>query len=98
MSPPFVVLTVTVAVPLADANVFGLTLQVVKDAGDAQLNVTCALNPLSAATVMALVNVAVCPALTVTVVVPEVVREKSGGAVTVKLNGADVPPGAGSTT
>lgn len=98
MSPFFVVVTVTVAVPLPEVRVLGLTLQVVKDAGVAQIKATWALNPLSGETVMALVNVAVCPALTVTVVVPEVVREKSGGAVTVKLNGADVPPGAGSTT
>ena len=97
MSPPFVVATVTVAVPLPEANVFGLTLHVVKDAGGAQLNVTWALNPASGETVIALVKVAVCPALTVTGF-PEEVREKSGGAVTVKLNGAEVPAGDGSTT
>jgi hypothetical protein len=97
MSPPFVVDTVTVAVPLPEANIFGLTLQVVKDAGGAQLKLTCALNPASGETVIAFVKVAVCPALTATAV-PEEVREKSGGAVTVKLKGAEVPPGAGSTT
>ena len=75
--------TVTVAVPLPEANVFGLTLQVVRDAGGVQVNVTWALNPLSGETVRALVKVAVCPALTVIEVVPEVVREKSGGGVTV---------------
>lgn len=98
MSPPFVVVTVTVAVPLPEANVFGLTLHVVKDAGGPQVKLTWALNPASAETVIALVKVAVWPALTVSVVVPVGVREKSGGAVTVKLDGADVPPGAGSTT
>ena len=46
---------------------------------------------------IAFVNVAVEPALTVWVVVPEEVIEKSGGGVTVKLNGVEVPPGAGST-
>ena len=90
--------TVTVAVPLPEGNELGLTLHVVKDAGGAQLNVTWALKPASGETVIALVNVAVCPAPMVTAVVPEEVREKSGGGVTVKLNGAEVPPGAGSTT
>jgi hypothetical protein len=56
------------------------------------------LKPLRGATVIAFVNIAVCPAFTVCVVVPEDVTEKSGGPVTVKLNGADVPAGAGSTT
>jgi hypothetical protein len=98
MSPPFVVVTVTVAVPVPDGNVFGLTVQVVKDAGGAQLRFTWELKPLRAATVMAFVNMAEVPALTVCVVVPEEVMEKSGGPVTVKLTGADVPPGGGSST
>ena len=38
---------------------------------------------------MALVNMALVPALTVVVVVPEEVTEKSGGGVTVKLTGAE---------
>jgi hypothetical protein len=47
---------------------------------------------------MEFVNVAVVPALTLCVVVPEEVMEKSGGPITVKSKGAEVPPGAGSTT
>jgi hypothetical protein len=93
-----VVVTETEAVPLPLANIFGLTAHVVIVAGGAQVKFTCALNPLSAETVMALVNVAVCPALIVCVVVPVEVIEKSGGGVTVKLNGAEEPPGEGSTT
>ena len=42
-------------------------------------------------------KVAVWPAVTVCVVVPDEVMEKSGGPVMVKLTGADVPPGGGST-
>lgn len=98
--PRAMVVTVTVAVPLPVANVFGFAAQVVAVAADGseQDKLTWAENPLSADTVMAFVNVAVCPAFTVCVVAPEVATEKSGGPVTVKLKGAEVPPGAGSTT
>jgi len=97
------VVTMTEAVPLPVANVFGFTAQVVAVAatGREQDKLTCALKPLRTPTAMVLVNVAVWPAFTVCVVVPELVTEKSGGgggAVTVKFTGAEVPPGAGSTT
>jgi hypothetical protein len=66
--------------------------------GVEQLSATAEENPLWPAITIAFVNVAVDPAATVTLVVPVDVIEKSGGAVTAKLNGADVPAGAGSTT
>jgi hypothetical protein len=56
------------------------------------------LKPLPAAIVRAFVNVAVCPAFTVWVVVPDDVTEKSGGPVTVKFTGADVVPGGTGLT
>ena len=98
--PRAMVVTVTVEVPLPEAKEFGATEQVVAVAlkGRAQDKLTWAEKPFCAAMEIALVNVAVWPAVTVCVVVPEEVIEKSGGPVTVKLNGAEVPPGAGSTT
>ncbi len=97
------VVTVTVAVPLPLANIFGLTAQVVWVAaiGSEQDRLTCEANPFCDVTEMALVNVAGWPALTVCVVGPEEVMEKSGGGgggETVKLKGADVPAGGGSMT
>lgn len=96
--PRAVVVTVTVAVPLPDANTFGLTAQVVAFAvvGREQDKLTCDEKPFCAAIEMAFVNVAVWPALTVCVVVPEEVIVKSGGGgggVTVMLKGRDIPPG-----
>lgn len=98
--PRAVVVTVTVAVPLPEANMLGATVQVVAlaEIGREQDKFTCAEKPLWAATEIALVNVADCPAATVCEVVPDEVMVKSGGGVTVKLKAADVPPGAGSTT
>jgi hypothetical protein len=94
------VVTITLAVPLPLANMFGFTVQVVWDAaiGREHDRVTCEEKPFWAATEIALVNVAVWPALTVCVVAPVDVTAKSGGGVTVKLAGAEVPPGDGSTT
>src|SRR5579864_2905384 len=93
------VVTMTLAVPLPFASMFGLTVQVVLVAaiGREQDRLTCEANPFCGVTEMALVKVAVWPALTVCVVVPDDVTEKSGGPVTVKLVVA-VPPGKGSTT
>src|SRR5579859_5028936 len=84
-TPRDVVVTITVAVPLPEANMLGLTVHVVPDAanGREQDKFTCELKPLSAATVRAFAKVAVWPALTVCAVVPEAVTEKSGGGVTV---------------
>ena len=98
MRPRAVVVTVTVALPLVSTS--GLTVQVVAFAvtGREQIKLTCAEKPLRSETEMTLVNVAVWPALTVCVAVPVEVMEKSGGGVIVKLNGAEVPPGAASTT
>jgi len=61
------VVTVTVAVPLPEAKVFGLTAQVVALAaiGKEHDKFTCDEKPFWAATEIAFVNVAVCPAVTV---------------------------------
>jgi hypothetical protein len=85
------VVTVTVAVPLPVAKVLGLAEQVVLAAavGREQDKVTLAEKPLRAETVMAFVNVAVWPALTVCVVVPAEVTEKAGGAVTISVKVAE---------
>jgi hypothetical protein len=92
-----VVVTVTVAEPLLREG--GLMEQCVAVAAKEQETLTAAEKPLAGVTVTALMNVAVEPALTVWVVVPELMIEKSGGggAVRVKFTGTDVPPGAGST-
>lgn len=65
----------------------GVTVQVVPDAanGIEHDKLTCALKPLRGATEIAFMKVAVWPALTVCVVVPDVVTEKSGGGVTVSV-------------
>src|SRR5258708_2283477 len=98
--PRTMVVTITEAVPLPEANTFGLTAQVVAVAvrGREQDKLTCDENPLWAVTEITFVKVAVWPAATVTDVVPDEVMEKSGGAVTMKLNGADAPAAIGSTT
>src|SRR5260370_26317507 len=98
------VVTLTVAEPLPEANMLGVTVHVVVAVtanGREQDKLTCAEKPLRAETVMALVNVAVWPAFTVCVVVPVAVTEKSGGGGgggTGKVTGLEVPGGAGSTT
>ena len=94
------VVTLTLAVPLPLAREFGLTVQVVLAAenGKEQDKLTCDTNPFWAVTEIALVKLPVWPALMVCAVVPVDVMVKSGGGVTVKLKGAEVPPGAGSTT
>ena len=100
-SPRAVVVTVTVAEPLPVGNDTGLTEQVVAFAvaGREQAKLTCAEKPLCAATEIALVNVALWPAATVSDVVPDDVTEKSGGPVTVKFTGAEgVGEGMGLTT
>ena len=85
--PRAIVVAVTVAVPLPEGSDAGLMEQVVAVAanGSEQVKVTCELKPLMADTVTALVKVAVWPAFTVCVVVPEAVMEKSGGGVTVSV-------------
>jgi len=82
-----VVVTLTLAIPLPDANMFGLTTQMVAVAatGKEQAKLTCEENPPCEETVIAFVNVAVWPALTVCDVGPEAVREKSGGRTTVSV-------------
>ena len=67
MKPRAMVVTVTVAVPLPDANTFGFTVQVVAVAvsGREQDKLTCDEKPLCGVTEIAFVNVAVCPAGTV---------------------------------
>jgi hypothetical protein len=77
-----VVVTVSVAVPVPEARLLGLTLQVVAQAYKEQFKLTCEANPFSGDTERALEKSAVWPALTVWVVVPEDVREKSGGEET----------------
>ena len=90
----------TEAVPLPEANEVGLTEQVVWLAayGREHDRLTCEAKPLCGVTEIVLVKVAVWPAATVCVVLPEEVMEKSGGPVTVKLTGTEVPPGVGSIT
>ena len=65
--PRAMVVTVTVAVPLPVANIFGLTAQVVWVAaiGSEQDRLTCEARPSCAVTEIALVNVAFWPAFTV---------------------------------
>ena len=94
------VVTLTLTVPLPLASMFGLTVHVVAVAatGREQDKLTCDEKPLFAVTEIAFVKLAVCPAGIVCVVIPEDVIEKSGGSVTVKLTGDDVPPGVGSIT
>ena len=63
-----------------------------------QETATCPVNPFRALTLIAFVNVAVWPAVTVCVPCPAAtVNEKSGCPVTVKFAVA-LPPGKGSTT
>ena len=93
--------TLTLAVPLPLASVFGLTVQVVLAAatGREQDRLTCEAKPFWAETEMALVNVAVAPALIVCVVVPVEEIVKSGGGVTVKFTELEeVGVGMGLTT
>jgi hypothetical protein len=97
-NPREVVVTETEAVPLPFAKLFGVTEQEVAAAGTAQLRDTAEEKPFCAAIEIALLNVAVAPAETVTLVVPLAAIEKSGGPVAVTVNGADVPAGEGSTT
>jgi hypothetical protein len=89
--PRAIVETVTVAVPLPEAKVFGLIAQIVEVAatGREQDKFTWAEKPFRAETVMPFVNVAVWPAFTVWVVAPEEKTEKSGGAVTVSVKVAE---------
>lgn len=79
--PRAMVVTLTLAVPLPLANTFGFTVQVVLVAaiGREQDKLTGDANPFCAVTEMALVKVAVWPALTVCVVVPVEVMLKSIG-------------------
>src|SRR5579871_4666855 len=95
MRPRAVVVTVTVAEPLV--SVSGLTEQLVSRATIEQDRFTLEVNPVPGDTVTAFVKTAVVPAFTVSVVVPEAVKEKSGGGVTVNVNGAEFPAMAGST-
>lgn len=86
-TPRAMVDTLTLAVPLPVASMFGFTAQVVAIAGKEQDKLTCETNPFSAETEIALVNVAFCPALTVSVGVLDEVTEKSGGGgSTVSVN------------
>jgi hypothetical protein len=94
--PRDVVVTVTVAEPFVSD--IGLTEQCVAVATIEQERLTVDANPFCGETVRTFVYVAVAPALTVWEVVPEAAMVKSGGPVTVKLKGTEVPPGAGSTT
>lgn len=82
-----VVVTETLAVPLPLANTFGFTVQVVLVAaiGREQDKLTGDANPFCAVTEMALVKVAVWPALTVCVVVPVEAMAKSAVGVKVKF-------------
>ena len=93
-----VVDTVTVADWLAISELW-LREQVVACAGEVQETATCPVNPFRALTVTTFVNVAVWPAVTVCEPCPAAtVKEKSGGPVTMKLKGAEVPAGGESTT
>lgn len=85
--PRAMVVTLTPAVPLPLGSMFGLTAQVVSVAatGSEQDKLTCKAKPFWAVTVIALLNVAVCPALTVCVVVPVALMEKWGGRENVKF-------------
>ena len=96
MTPRAVVVTVTVAEPLV--RVAGLTEQLVPRPTMEQVRFTADAKPFCGETVTTLVYVAVWPALIVCEVVPLEVKVKSGGPVTLKLKGADVPAGSGSTT
>ena len=95
------VVTITVAVPVPFGKRLGFRAQVVKvaETGKEQDRSTGVEKPFRAVTEIALVKVAVCPALTVCAVVPPAVIEKSGGGVTVKFTGAeDVGEGIGLIT
>jgi len=99
--PRTMVVTITVAVALPEGIDAGLTEHVVAVAaiGREQDKLSWAEKPLWAVTEIAFVKVAVWPAVTVWLVEPEEVMEKSGGPVTMKLNGADVvAEGTGLTT
>lgn len=91
------VVTLTPAVPLPLGSMFGLTAQVVSVAatGSEQVKLTCEAKSFWAVTVIALPNVAVCPALTVCVVVPVALMEKSGGRVNVKFKTLLAPKATG---
>jgi hypothetical protein len=80
--PRAVVVTVSVAVPVPEARLLGLRLQVVAEADKEQLKLTWEVKPFSGETEMALEKTAIWPALIVWVVTPEDVREKSGGEET----------------
>src|SRR5258708_17262869 len=84
--------------PLPLGSVLGVTLQVTAFAGSEQPNATLDEKLFSAAIDIALVKSAVVPAGTVKLVTPLEATEKSGGPVTMKLNGKDVPPGYASIT
>lgn len=97
-SPRAVVVTTTFA-DCPAVSVLGITEQVTACAGRVHVALTDPANPLSAFTVITFVNVAVWPALTVCEAWPAAtLNEKSGGPVTMKLKGADVPAGGASTT
>ena len=96
--PRAMVVTCTDAVPAPVGKLFGTTLQVTAFAGSEQLNATLDEKLFSARIDIALVKFAVVPAGTVKLVVPLDATEKSGGPVTMKSTGADVPAGTGSTT
>ena len=96
--PRAVVVTVTLADPGKALMELGLTEQDVALAVREHERLTAEEKPFVEPTETTFVKVAVAPALMVWVVLPEDVMEKSGGPVTVKANGSEVPPGAGSTT
>src|SRR5260370_42278839 len=97
MRPRAMVVTLTVAEPLPEANMLGVTVHVVVAVaaiGREQDRLTCDAKPFCGVTEIALVNVAVWPAFTVCVVVPVAVTEKSGGGGgggTGKVTGLGIP-------
>lgn len=96
--PWAMVVTLTLAVPLPLASMFGLTVQVVvevTEAGKEQDKLTCEAKPFCAVTVIELVKLAVWPALTVCVVVPVEVMVKSGVGVKVKFKTLMPPKATG---
>jgi hypothetical protein len=85
-----VVVTMTVA-DCAAISEFWLSAHVVACAGDVHETFTNPVNPFTALTVIALVNVAVWPAVTVCEPCPAAtLNEKSGGPVTVKFTELEV--------